>query len=203
MVARTEILDFEPSIKREALDKYYNMYTQDDIIVVSPNDKLDRLYTIFQSVILPEVEAYIDGHMTHADFSAFLGDGYINNIITDFVKATRVLEDPALFGTTYAGATYVKGKDRFECTWRGYTELDKYCFSIIFAVFAIFLRDLISGQTLKHTLLQPTPRSHYRIAPHLQEPLRLGQVQPNSVYLVEAEDGTLWKVGGLRGRPSS
>ena len=41
-------------------------------------------------------------------------------------KATRVLEDPALFGTTYAGATYVKGKDRFECTWRGYTELDKY-----------------------------------------------------------------------------
>lgn len=128
MVARSEILEFELSIKRETLDKFYNMYTQEDVIVVSPNDKLDRLYTIFQSVILPEVEAYIDGHMTHADFSAFLGDGYINNIVTDFVKATRVLEDPALFGTTYAGATYVKGKDRFECTWRGFTEIDKYNF---------------------------------------------------------------------------
>ena len=126
MVARSEILDFEPSIKKEVLDKFYNMYFQDDIIVVSPNDPLDRLYTIFQSVILPEVEAYINGHMTHAEFSAFIGDGYINNIITDFTKATRVLEDPALFGTTYAAEKNVKGKDRFECTWRGYTELDKY-----------------------------------------------------------------------------
>ena len=169
MVARTEILDLEPSIKKEILDKFYNMFTQDDVIVVSPNDPLDRLYTIFQSVILPEVEAYINGHMTHAEFSAFLGDGYINNIITDFTKATRVLEDPALFGTTYAGTTNVKGKDRFECTWRGYTEIDKY--NDIFEFIIIFLRDLISGQTLKQTLYFSQLQGHTIALRHICQSL--------------------------------
>ena len=131
MVARTEILDFEPLIKQDALDKYYNMFTQDDIIVVSPTDKLDKLYSIFQSVILPEVEAYVSGHMTHADFSSFIGDGYIRGIVNDFLKATRVLEDPALFGCTYAGG---EGRERFNCTWRNYTELDKY-FVISFIIY--------------------------------------------------------------------
>ena len=124
VVARKEFFEIDPPFTKDILNHYYNVFTTEDTVQISPNDALDRLYSIFQNVVLPEAEKYYEGHLTHAEFGAYVADGFIKGICADFLKATRVLEDPALFGSTYADPNHVKGKKRFNCNWRGFTELD-------------------------------------------------------------------------------
>ena len=126
LVARVEALEVSPAIKKEILEKHYNIYAQNRTIEVSPIDKKDDLFGIFLEHITPAINKHNAGHLTDSEFAKYLSNEYARLIHLSCKNAVRFCEDPGLLGSTYFNAEEVAAGRKFNTTWRGFADLDKY-----------------------------------------------------------------------------
>ena len=159
LVARVEALEVSPAIKKEILEKHYNIYAQNRTIEISPMDKKDDLFGIFLEHITPEINKHNAGHLTDSEFAKYLSNEYARLIHYSCKKAIRFCEDPGLLGSTYFNAEEVAAGRKFNTTWRGFADLDKYLLIIFIANFSYFLCCVIESDL-------NSPNSFQSIARH-------------------------------------
>ena len=124
-VARTETLEITPSLKKEIVDKYYNLYMSKRTIQVAPEDSKDELFGIFVEVITPAINQHEAGKMSDSDFARYLSDEFVRLINNSVKKCLRFVNDPAILGNTYFNQEEIDKNRKFNTTWRSFADLDK------------------------------------------------------------------------------
>ena len=146
LVARVEALEVSPAIKKEILEKHYNIYAQNRTIEISPMDNKDDLFGIFLEHITPAINKHNAGHLTDSEFAKYLSNEYARLIHFSCKKAVRFCEDPGLLGSTYFNAEEVAAGRKFNTTWRGFADLDKYMLMLLLSllIFSYFLSQTLT-----------------------------------------------------------
>ena len=123
IVPRLEAIEILPGVKKEDLEKHYNLFTAEETVKVSPNDSPEKLYAFFTTQVIPDLESYKSGIFRYSDMAQYMSDEFMRHIDSTFNYQSKFLDDPSLLGSTIYNKENFDKKRKFNTTERGFIDI--------------------------------------------------------------------------------
>ena len=123
VVPRLEAIEILPGVKKEDLEKHYNLFTAEETVKVSPNDSPEKLYAFFTTQVVPDLESYKSGIFRYPDLAQYMSDEFMRHIDIHFNYQSKFLDDPSLLGSTIYSKENFDKKRKFNTTERGFIDI--------------------------------------------------------------------------------
>ena len=123
VIPRLEALEILPGVKKEDLEKHYNLFTAEDTVKVSPKDTPEKLYAFFTTQVIPDLESYKSGVLRYSDLAQFMSDEFMRHIDSNSNYQSKFLDDPSLLGSTIYNKENFEAKRKFNTTERSFIDI--------------------------------------------------------------------------------
>ena len=123
IVPRLEAIEVLPGVKKEDLERQYNLFTAEETVKVSPQDSPEKLYAFFTTQVIPDIESYKSGALRYSDLAQFMSDEFMRHIDSNSNYQSKFLDDPSLLGSTIYNKENFDKKRKFNTTERGFIDI--------------------------------------------------------------------------------